>query len=200
MEKMSTRERVMAASNGQEPDRVPYCELTIDRAFAAKALGWDEKPYVNALEEKTPFTIEEVKQISKRLGLDNIFYLRRQPVYGDTFTDDDGRIFPGGGTIKTEDDLALINLPDPHRDEFYAEAEYFARNKGDYAAFFLTRGGLAPTMLSMGIEHFCIFQLFINIVRAAKGAMHNDYMIERKGFGGTGCVMPDENFSSSEGA
>ena len=153
---MSHRERVMAALNGKEPDRVPYCELAIDRVFAANALGWNEKPYVNALAQNTPFSIEEAKQVSKRLGLDNIFYLRRQPVYTDTFTDDEGRIFPGGGSIKTEDDLALIDLPDPHKDEFYAEAESFASNKGDYAAFFLTRGGLAPAMLSMGIDHFCI--------------------------------------------
>ena len=156
METMSHRERVTVALNGEEPDRVPYCELAIDRVFAAKALGWNEKPYVNALEENTPFTIAEAKQVSGKLGLDNIFYLRRQPVYTDLFKDDDGRIFPGDGKIKTAEDLELIDLPDPHRDEFYAEAEDFARNKGDYAAFFLTRGGLAPAMLSMGINHFCL--------------------------------------------
>jgi len=156
MEKWNPRERVMAALSGRESDRVPYCELNIDRVFAAKLLGWDEKPYVNALDEETPFTLEEAKKVSATLGLDNIFYLRRQPVYVDTFVDEEGRIFPGIGKIKTEDDLAMINLPDPHRDEFYAEAESFARNKGEYAAFFLTRGGLAPAMLSMGIDHFCL--------------------------------------------
>jgi hypothetical protein len=156
MGKWKKRERVMAALSGQEPDRVPYCELNIDRVFGAKLLGWDEKPYVNALDEETPFTLEEAKKVSTALGLDNIFYLRRQPVYVDTFVDEEGRLFPGTGKIKTEDDLAMINLPDPHRDEFYAEAESFAKNKGDYAAFFLTRGGLAPAMLSMGIDHFCL--------------------------------------------
>jgi hypothetical protein len=156
MGKWNKRERVMAALSGQEPDRVPYCELNIDRVFGAKLLGWDEKPYVNALDEETPFTLAEAKKVSKTLGLDNIFYLRRQPVYVDTFVDEEGRIFPGTGKIKTEDDLAMIKLPDPQRDEFYAEAESFAKNKGDYAAFFLTRGGLAPAMLSMGIDHFCL--------------------------------------------
>jgi uroporphyrinogen-III decarboxylase len=156
LEKLNNRERVMAALSGQEPDRVPYCELSIDRAFAAKLLGWSEKPYVNALDETTPFTIEEAQKVSTALGLDNIFYLRRQPVYVDTFVDEEGRIFPGNGKIKTADDLAMINLPDPHKDEFYTEAESFAKNKGDYAAFFLTRGGLAPVMLSMGIDHFCL--------------------------------------------
>ncbi len=156
MEKLNHRERVMAALSGQEPDRVPYCELAIDRVFAANLLGWHEKPHVNALEEGMHFTIEEAKKVSMALGLDNIFYLRRQPVYVDTFVDEEGRTFPGTGKIKTKDDLAMINLPDPHKDEFYAEAELFAKNKGDYAAFFLTRGGLAPAMLSMGIDHFCL--------------------------------------------
>jgi uroporphyrinogen decarboxylase len=156
MEKMSNRERVTVALKGAEPDRVPYCELAIDRAFAAKALGWNEKPKVNALEQNNPFTLEEAKQVSAGLGLDNLFYLRRQPVYTETFTDADGRCFPGGGSIKTMDDLDMIALPDPHSDAFYAEAADFAANKGDYAAFFLTRGGLAPAMLSMGIDHFCI--------------------------------------------
>ena len=35
MEKLNHRERVMAALSGHEPDRVPYCELAIDRVFAA---------------------------------------------------------------------------------------------------------------------------------------------------------------------
>ena len=146
----------MAALTFQEPDRVPYCELAIDRVFGAKLLGWKEKPRVNALEENTPFNLDEAKAVSKALGLDNIFYLRRQPIYAETFVDEEGRIFPGGGKIRTEDDLDMINLPDPSKDEFYADAESFAKNKGDYAAFFLTRGGLAPAMLSMGIDHFCI--------------------------------------------
>ena len=156
MEKLNCRDRVMAALKGEEPDQVPYCELAIDRVFAAKLLGWNEKPSVNALEENTPFNLEEAKKVSSALGLDNIFYLRRQPIYAETFVDEQGRIFPGAGKIKTKDDLAMINLPDPNRDEFYAEAEFFSKNKGDYAAFFLTRGGLAPAMLSMGIDHFCL--------------------------------------------
>jgi len=39
MEKLNHRERVMAALSGQEPDRVPYCELAIDRVFAADYSG-----------------------------------------------------------------------------------------------------------------------------------------------------------------
>jgi uroporphyrinogen decarboxylase len=146
----------MAALNREEPDRVPCCELNIDRAFAAKLMGWTETPEVNALDEKTPFTVDEAKTISSVLGLDNIFYMRRQPVYCEIYRDAEGRVFPGRGKIKTRADLPIMDLPDPGKDAFYAEAEEFVKKKGDYAAFFLTRGGLAPTMLSMGIDHFSL--------------------------------------------
>jgi hypothetical protein len=53
MGKWNNRERVMAALNGQEPDQVPYCELKIDPVFAAKLLGRDEKPYLDASDEET---------------------------------------------------------------------------------------------------------------------------------------------------
>lgn len=36
---MNSRERVLAALRGEEPDRVPYCELGIDRALAANLMG-----------------------------------------------------------------------------------------------------------------------------------------------------------------
>jgi TRAP-type C4-dicarboxylate transport system permease small subunit len=58
------------------------------------------------------------------------------------------------------------------------------------------------TYALLGIPVGCFLMgihLFANIVRAAKGAKHNTYRIERKGFAGTGCVMPEENLPSSEG-
>ena len=35
----------------------------------------------------------------------------------------DGRTFVGHGMIKTEDDLSIINLPDPYDNALYQEAE-----------------------------------------------------------------------------
>ncbi|NQU16198.1 MAG: hypothetical protein HQ561_18735, partial [Desulfobacteraceae bacterium] len=67
---MSKRERVMAALNHEEADCISCCELFIDRAFAAKLLGWNEKPLVNALDENNPFNIEEAKVVASTLGLD----------------------------------------------------------------------------------------------------------------------------------
>ncbi len=65
----------------------------------------------------------------------------------------EARSFLDGGGLP---DLALVDLPDPYDDALYAEAEAFARAKGDYAAFFVTRIGIFPTMLSMGLETFSI--------------------------------------------
>jgi uroporphyrinogen-III decarboxylase len=58
--------------------------------------------------------------------------------------------------VKTRDDLGLIQLPDPYDDALYAPAAEFARQKSEYAACLVTRIGIFPTVLSMGIENFSI--------------------------------------------
>lgn len=153
---MNSRERVLAALNREDPDRVPYCELNVDRSFAQKLEGSEAYIGNSALQQGNPFTLDEAKALSTNLGLDNMFYLLRQPVYSKSHAGKDGRQFSGDGMIKTEADLELIDLPDPHNDELYAEAEEFVKNKGDFALFFLTRMGLAPVMLSMGIQNFSL--------------------------------------------
>ena len=157
MEKMSSRERVLAALRGEEPDRVPYCELNIDRSFVMKLEGAEDIFIGNAaIREGNPYSIEEALAVSEKLNLDNLFYLLRQPIFAETHAGKDGRYFVGDGLIKTEDDLEKVVLPDPHNDGLYAEAEEFVKRRGDRACFFLTRMGLAPTMLSMGIEDFSL--------------------------------------------
>jgi hypothetical protein len=39
---MNSRERVLAALRREEPDRVPYCELAVDRALAQRLMGWGD--------------------------------------------------------------------------------------------------------------------------------------------------------------
>ena len=153
---MNSRERVVTALRREEPDRVPVCEINVDRAFAEKLEGVQGLVGNAALQTGNPFSLEESQVLSDTLGLDNLFYIFRQPVYAHMHAGKDGRLFPGDGMIKTDADLAMIDLPDPTKDEFYAEAEEFAKNKGDRALFFVTRGGLAPTMLCMGFDHFSV--------------------------------------------
>lgn len=153
---MKPRERVAAALRREEADRVPVCELNIDRAFAEQIDGASSFIGNAALQTGNPFSLEEALALSDNLGLDNIFYLARQPIYAHMHEGKDGRLFPGDGKIKTRADMAMIDLPDPTRDEYYAEAELFAKNKGDKSLWYLTRGGLAPVMLCMGMDHFSL--------------------------------------------
>jgi uroporphyrinogen decarboxylase len=153
--KMNSRERVKAVFERRLPDRVPYCELYIDQAFAA-GLDIFGPAGREALLKAKKLGAAEAKAVSRRLGLDNIFFPLLQPNYCEMHVGKDGRSFPGAGLIKTEADLAMVKLPDPADDGLYAEAAAFAREKGEFAAFFVTRSGLAPTMLSLGIDGFAL--------------------------------------------
>ena len=153
---MSSRERVLAALRREEPDRVPYCELGIDRALAQRLMGWGEPKSQAANLEANVYSVEEAKAIASYLQLDNICYVLRAPVYAHKRAGQDGRLFYGEGMIQTEADLSLLELPDPHDDALYAEAKDFARQKGEYAAWFVTRIGIFSTMLGLGLENFCL--------------------------------------------
>ncbi len=153
---MTSRERVLAALHRKEPDRVPYCELGIDRALAQRLMGWGQPASQATNLEANVYTVEEAKALAASLRLDNICYVLRAPVYARKEAGQDGRLFYGEGLIKSEPDLPLLQLPDPYDDALYAEAEQFVRHKGEYAAWFVTRIGIFATMLSLGTENFCL--------------------------------------------
>ncbi len=153
---MTSRERVLTALCRKQPDRVPYCELGIDRALAQRLMGWGKPTSQASNLEANAYTVDEAKALAAFLHLDNISYVLRAPVYAKKEAGQDGRLFYGEGLIKTDADLPLLQLPDPHEDALYAEAEQFVREKGEYAAWFVTRIGIFPTMLSMGTENFCV--------------------------------------------
>lgn len=146
----------MTAINRKQPDRVPYCELGIDREIARQVCEWGEESREPADLETNPYTVEEAKELAGKLGLDNIYYVMRAPIYAHKDSGQHGRHFYGDGMIKNPDDVKRIELPDPNEPSFYNEARHFADNKGDYPAFFITRAGLFPAMLSMGLETFSI--------------------------------------------
>ena len=152
---MNSRERVMAALGGKEPDRVPFCELAIDRALAQELMGWEKAPAITgAAAVRNLYSLEESKQLAARLGLDNISYIMRAPVFAHMEEGKDGRTFAAEGMLHSEADLSKIELPDPHDDALYAEAEHFVKNRGDYAIAFVTRIGMFQTILGFGIQDF----------------------------------------------
>jgi len=153
---MNSRERVLTALRREQPDRVPYCEFAVDRSLAQQLMGWGEPQNQAANLESNTYSVEEVKQLASLLHMDNIFYVLRAPVYAYKHPGQDGRLFYGDGMIRTEADLAMLQLPDPYDDALYAEAAAFAHNKGDYAACLVTRVGVFPAILGMGLEGFCV--------------------------------------------
>ncbi len=153
---MTSRERVLAALHRKEPDRVPYCELGIDRALAGRLMGWGEPASQASNLEANAYTVEEAKALAAFLRLDNISFVLRAPVFANKRAGQDGRLFYAEGMLRSEADLQLLQLPDPHEDGLYADAERFVRHKGEYAAWFVTRIGIFPTMLSLGTEAFCL--------------------------------------------
>lgn len=153
---MTSRERVLTALQRQEPDRVPYCELGIDRALAQRLMGWGE-PQSQAFNlEANVYSPAEAKAIASCLGKDNICYVLRAPIYAYKLPGQDGRLFYGEGMIRSEADLPMLQLPDPYDDALYTDARAFVQEKEGYAAWFVTRIGIFPTMLSMGMESFSI--------------------------------------------
>jgi uroporphyrinogen decarboxylase len=149
---MNSRERVLAALQGREPDRVPYCEMHIDRAIGSRLLGWEERIALDL--EDNEFSVDEAKELAKFLGKDNITYAMRAPVYAEMGVGLDGRVFYGHGLIHSAADLDLVRFPDPNDDSIYEGAAAFVREKEDYSAWFVTRIGIFQTMMSLGIEGF----------------------------------------------
>ena len=153
---MTSRERVLAALACGQPDRVPYCELAIDRALAQRLMGWGEPQTQAASLEAQPYTLEEAHAVADALQLDNICYVLRPPVYADKLPGQDGRLFYGEGQIRTLADVERMELPDPDDEALYAEAERFVAGKGQRALWLVTRLGIFGTMLSLGMERFSV--------------------------------------------
>lgn len=153
---MNSRERVRIALQRGQPDRVPYCELGIDRALAQKLMGWGPGTSQAANLEANIYSVEEATALAAYLGLDNISYVLRAPVYAEKLPGMDGRLFYGNGLLTSRAELHRLQLPDPHDDAFYAGAADFLRGRGDYSTWFITRMGIFPTMLGMGTEAFSI--------------------------------------------
>jgi uroporphyrinogen decarboxylase len=153
---MNGRERVLTALRRKVPDRVPYCEFAVDRALAAQLVGWTVPESQAANLEANTYSVDEAKELAATLGMDNIAYVLRAPIYAEKVAGKDGRLFYGAGMIEGEADLSMIDLPDPTDDALYEEAAAFAAAKGPYAACLVTRIGVFPTMLSLGLERFSI--------------------------------------------
>jgi len=144
---MTSRERVLAALNLQEPDRVPWIEFYVDDYLASQLIG------------KSVSTPEGVKISPYVLGvisLDDMVFSFRPPEYVKT-KESFGIKYVSEGLLKTKDDLKMVNLPDPDSEAFYTPARQFLdKYRGDKAMVATIRFGIATTYLSMGMENFSL--------------------------------------------
>jgi uroporphyrinogen decarboxylase len=166
---MTPRERVIAALRHQEVDRVPYVEhlfdhriatilaghqLTPDPSMVSRIPSDDEAGRWPAVRKAFLLLSAVDKEISTIVGRDNITYW---PALPPMFVNE---VSSAGGShregmIKTRGDLDLIRMP-ALDDKFFAPAEAFVEQKGDFAACAMLYLGIDPTWNSMGFENFSI--------------------------------------------
>ncbi|MDD5596809.1 MAG: hypothetical protein PHV82_02625 [Victivallaceae bacterium] len=92
---MSSRERVLTALNGGEPDRTPFCEQNIAQNVLMSITGSDKEL--------------SQKDISKLLKRDNIAFDLTPPFFAKKEISDDGQSYFTEGLIKKRDDFPALN-------------------------------------------------------------------------------------------
>ncbi len=137
---MKPRERVLCALAGAKPDRVPFSESSVAPNIA-RALARSER------------NLSE-REISDLLGRDVVVAVLFPPYFADQGIGSDGQPYVTNGWIKTRSDLDKMVFPDPDDPLFYADAQRVVADKGDYAAVAAIKHGVAPMLVSMGLDGF----------------------------------------------
>ncbi len=154
---MTSRERVLCALSGGAPDRVPYCELSVDEPIVCQLLGREvaaDRFYEAGEYMQNP--VETEKAIARALGRDNISFNFRPPIPAVKRVGEGNILFYADGLIKSEADLDKLQLPDPDDEGLLAPAREFLAQKEDFAACAGCRLGISPTYLCMGQEFFSL--------------------------------------------
>lgn len=143
--------------SGGTPDRVPYAEVGVagrviehlagEPRAAAREGGIDE---MDARE-----TAGEI-EVSRLLSRDHVCYRLTPPVPVDRHEGADGVVYYGQGRIRSRADLDKLVLPDPEDEELERSLRRFVADAGDYASCLVTRAGIAPVYLAMGMETFAL--------------------------------------------
>jgi uroporphyrinogen decarboxylase len=136
---------------------VPYCEVGVDEPIICQLLG-REIPKEKFWEagEYTQNPIEVEREVSRILGRDHISCQFRPPIPAHKHAGKGNILFYGEGMVKSEEDLDLIQLPDPYDDRYYEPAKRLLAGREDFATFAICRLGISPTYLCMGTEAFWI--------------------------------------------
>lgn len=168
-DKMSSRERVLAALNKQPVDRIPYCELNVDvgvglqaAALMGKSSSLDvQKLYSNITSPRDYYGAYSQADhvVSGLLQRDNITFMTSLGCFDSWFQ---YQLNPAqshlglsaDGIIKTRDDIK--NLKFLKIEDLIKDAKEFLKNKGDFAACAELYLGIDPVWHSIGFEDFSV--------------------------------------------
>ena len=151
---MNSRQRVLTALTLGQPDRVPFMDF-FDNGIKFEIMGTQE--------------VDEA-HFARKVGMDAIYFADYStPIFCRNHYDEDGGAkafgltgetqFIGEGLIRTEDDLKVIDLPDPHDESYYDLAKRFMDRYHDqdlaiYAG--LRPFGMFNTIYSMPMMDFAM--------------------------------------------
>jgi uroporphyrinogen decarboxylase len=145
---MTPRQRIMAALNLQEPDKVPFADWTDPgiRGELTRAMGYD--------------SLDDA-QFHTKMGMDAICYAEDDymaPQFCKKIIDEQGAAhLLGEGLIKSEKDFEeIFVLTDPNKPGYFNKAKRYVDRFGnsDLAIFAGMRTGMMNTIFSMGLMEF----------------------------------------------
>ncbi|MBN1315115.1 MAG: hypothetical protein JXA42_06590 [Anaerolineales bacterium] len=137
---MKPRERVLCALSGDQPDRVPFIEGSVEQNIG-QALA------------KTDLELS-YREMADLLGMDAVVVQYFPPYFANKEIGSDGQVYYTTGKIRTRSDLDLMVFPDPCDPKFYDTAARVLEEKGDLAACASIKHGVAPMLVSMGLDGF----------------------------------------------
>ncbi len=159
MGEMTSRERILCVLAGEIPDRVPYCESSIDYPWICRLLRREIDGSENFESgEYATNDIQDQLAVNRILHRDNMTYCCLPPIPADKRPGSDQILFFHDGKIKTWEDVEALRMPDVTTEEFQRPLRQFVDicHGHDYAAMALTRCGISATYLAMGFEHFFV--------------------------------------------
>jgi len=157
MGEMTSRERLLCALKRGTPDRVPYAEVGVSsRVLEGLSGGALKANEVGGIDEIDARGVESEIEISRLLRRDHVCYRLTPPVPVEKHEGADTIVYYGKGRIRTSGDLDRLVLPDLDDGVVEGSLRRFVAESGDYASCFVTRIGIAPTYLAMGMEEFSL--------------------------------------------
>ena len=138
---MNSKERVLCALAGEQPDKIPFAEHQIAPSVLAVLFG----------EEKAKDSI----YVADQMGLDILTCPVLPPLFVEETILPDGRSHITGGKLKNRNDLSLIaSMENPTDPAIYKGLDELVARKGDRAVVGKTRLGLSSMLMSMDLTGF----------------------------------------------